>query len=77
MMGAGGLAIEENSQDEKIETASVPAPRRTRNSTIKPDVALEWSNIQIKFRVVSQDFFSNNDMYDLFPKLDPSAPNYR
>ena len=78
MMGAGGLAIEENATNDQIETAVVPAPsRRTRTSTVKPDVALEWSNIQIKFRVVSQDFYSNNDLYDLFPDVDPQAPSYR
>ena len=78
MMGAGGLAIEEKATNDQIETAVVPASsRRTRTSAVKPDVALEWSNIQIKFRVVSQDFYSNNDLYDLFPDVDPQAPSYR
>ena len=78
---AGGLAIKETATNDQIETAAVPAPsrtRRTRTSSVKPDVALEWSNIQVKFRVVSKEFDSNNnDFYDLFPDVDPKSPSYQ
>ena len=83
MMGAGGLAITEEKAEkpEKPETpsAAVPATTRpkTRNPVNKPDVALEWNNINIKFRIVSQDFHGNDDEFDLYPSLDPQAPSYR
>ena len=44
MMGAGGLAIEESLNEKsgpKLES--------------KADVALEWSDVTIKFRVITQD----------------------
>ena len=71
---AGGLAMEETATFNQIETAAVPVPGRTRNSAGnrgKPVVALEWSNIQIKFRVIGQDF------YDLYPDVDPQSPSYQ
>ena len=77
---AGGLAIEKTATNDQIETAAVPTPsrtRRTRTSAVKPDVALEWSNIQVKFRVVSKEFYSNNDFYDLYPDEDPKSPSYQ
>jgi len=83
MMGAGGLAITEEKAEksEKSETSSaaVPATTRpkTRNPVNKPDVALEWNNINIKFKIVSQDFHNNDDEYDLYPSLDPQAPSNR
>ena len=80
MMGAGGLAIlEEKPEKSEPSSAAVPATTRpkTRNPVNKPDVALEWSNVNIKFRIVSQDFHSNNDEYDLYPSLDPQAPSHR
>ena len=65
------MKVEESNGEMKSLT------RRTRTSAVKPDVALEWSNIQIKFRVVSQDFYSNNDLYDLYPDVDPQSPSYQ
>ena len=49
MMGSGALAIAED--------------KSVLESKSKPEVALEWSNIQIKFRVVCQDFQTNPMTY--------------
>ena len=57
MMGAGGLAIEESLNEKsgpKLES--------------KADVALEWSDVTIKFRVITQDQ-SNAEEFELFPNL--------
>ena len=59
MMGAGSLAIEEN----------------LVKKSQKPEVSLEWNNVQIKFRVVQQDFQSEE--FELYPNLDNSAPSCR
>ena len=69
---AGGLAVEETASNDQIETAAVFRPgKRTRTSAVKPAIAIEWSNIETKFRVVSQDF------YDLYPAVDPQSPPYQ
>ena len=69
---ACGLAKEESASNDQIETAAVFRPgKRTRTSAVKPAIAIEWSNIETKFRVVSQDF------YDLYPAVDPQSPPYQ
>ena len=57
MMGAGGLAIEESLNEKS-------APKLES----KADVALEWSDVTIKFRVITQDQ-SNAEEFELFPNL--------
>ena len=67
------LAKEESASNDQIETVAVFRPeRRTRTSAVKPDIALEWSNIEIKFRVVSHDLYP---LYDLYPAVDPQSPS--
>ena len=56
-MGAGGLAIEESLNEKS-------APKLES----KADVALEWSDVTIKFRVITQDQ-SNAEEFELFPNL--------
>ena len=72
-MGAGGLAIEQNeSKDVKKESPAIPTVRSTRSegALSKADVALEWTDMTIKFRVVNQDFPEHNgEEFVLFPKL--------
>ena len=65
MMGAGAKAI--------IDDTEAPKPASKNNA---PQVALEFSNVQIKFRIVQQNDPAT-DEYDLFPTLDPSAPSNR
>ena len=75
---ACGLAKEESASNDQIETAAVFRPdRRTRTSAVTPEVALEWSNIEIKFRVVSQNFYDLYTFYDLYPAVDPQSPSYQ
>ena len=64
MMGAGAKAIEDT---------ETPKPALGANA---PQVALEFTNVQIKFRIVQQND-PVTDEYDLFPTLDPSAPSNR
>ena len=40
----------------------------------KPEVALEWSDVTIKFRVMSSP---DAEEFDLYPNLDVSAPSAR
>ena len=58
------------------EITKFEEPGIFRSSAVKPEFALEWSNIQVKFRVVSQDFYSDNNLYDLYPDMDPQSPTY-
>ena len=43
-----------------------------------PEISLEWTDMKVSFRIVS-DFEFENDLhkqhYELFPKLDSSAPS--
>ena len=72
---ACGLAKEESASNDQIETAAVFRPgERTRTSAVKPAIAIEWSNIEIKFRVVSEDFDNLYPLYDLYPAVDPQSP---
>ena len=64
MMGAGGKALEEN---------VTPLPASEANP---PQVALEFSNVQISFRIVQQNE-PVSDSYELFPNLDSNAPSNR
>ena len=58
MMGSGALAIAEE-EKSALETSKNEAS--SKGSSVKqPEVALEWNNMQIKFRVVGQDFQTNN-----------------
>ena len=75
---ACGLAKEESASNDQIETAAVFRPgKRTRTSAVKPAIAIEWSNIEIKFRVFSQDFYDLYPWYDLYPDVDPQSPSYQ
>ena len=72
MMGAGGLAIEQNDSKDVKESPAIPTVRSTRSegALTKADVALEWSDMTIKFRVVNQDFPEHNvEEFVLFPNL--------
>ena len=60
----------------RTELGTAPS-MRTRTSAVKPAVALEWSNIEIKFRVVSQDFYDLYPSYDLYPDVDPQSSSYQ
>ena len=47
-----------------------------------PEISLEWSDLRVTFRIVSDsDFENNTDLqkqhYEIFPKLDSSAPSAR
>ena len=45
-----------------------------------PEIALEWTDMKVSFRIVSEYDFENNPdppHYEIFPKLDPSAPSAR
>ena len=64
MMGAGAKALEDT---------VAPKPASEANA---PQVALEFSNVQIKFRIVQQNDPAT-DEFNLFPTLDPSAPSNR
>ena len=64
MMGAGAKALEDT---------VAPKPASEAN---KPQVALEFSNVQIKFRIVQQNDPAT-DEFNLFPTSDPSAPSNR
>ena len=35
----------------------------------KPDMALEWNNFNIKFRVIDPDFEGGNDEFELYPNF--------
>ena len=75
---------EENFVKPKLpETPSVPATERTRIQPkpevpkIKPDMALEWNNFNIKFRVIDPDFEGGNDEFELYPNFsDTIAPTF-
>jgi len=66
MMGAGGLAIEQN---DSLEGQDLPPLQSS-----KPEVALEWSDVTIKFRVMSSP---DAEEFDLYPNLDVAAPSAR
>ena len=61
---------------QPAELGAAPS-MRTRTSAVKPAVALEWSNIEIKFRVVGQDFYDLYPLYDLYPDVDPQSSSYQ
>ena len=65
------------------ETPSVPATERTifqprpEVPKNKPDMALEWNNFNIKFRVIDPDFEGGNDEFELYPNFsDTIAPTF-
>jgi len=66
MMGAGGLAIDQN---DSLEGQDLPPLQSS-----KPEVALEWSDVTIKFRVMSSP---DAEEFDLYPNLDVAAPSAR
>lgn len=67
MMGLGNLDIK-----SAVEALGLPSTK-----SAKPEIALEWNNVNITFRVVGQDLNTNHEDYKLFPILDPSAPSNR
>ena len=44
-----------------------------------PEISLEWTDIKVSFRIVPELDYENSDLhkqhYELFPKLDTSAPS--
>ena len=46
-----------------------------------PEISLEWTDLKVSFRIVSESLDLENDLhkqhYELFPKLDNAAPSAR
>ena len=56
------------------KTRILPKPEVPKN---KPDMALEWNNFNIKFRVIDPDFEGGNDEFELYPNFsDTIAPTF-
>ena len=56
-------------QNDSVEGPDLPPLQSS-----KPEVALEWSDVTIKFRVMSSP---DAEEFDLYPNLDVSAPSAR
>ena len=64
---------------ESVEKENEPILAETGNilrPMDKPDVAIEWKNMNITFRIVSQDWHKDEE-YRLFPKFNKTAPSRR